>query len=110
MALASSLVSMNVVLIKDGEVQSASWLAKNNLKESIEGKGDTKAIDFELFPNPAANIIYINFSRLQNQQKGVLTIQNLLRGIVKRYPVVISGKSLQVNISSLNTGLFTITL
>ena len=42
----------------------------NNLKESVEGKGDTKAIDVELIPNPAANMIYINFSRLQNQQKG----------------------------------------
>jgi hypothetical protein len=103
---------MTVVLINEGEgeLQTASRLSNNNLQESIEGKGDTKAIDVELFPNPATNVIYINFSRLQIQQKGVLTILDLLGGILKRYPVVISGKSLQGDISSLNDGTFTITL
>ena len=89
MAFASSLLSMTVVLIKagEGELQTESRLANNNLQESIEGKGDTKAIDLELFPNRATNVIYINFSRLQNQQKGVLTIQNLLGGISKNWEV-----------------------
>ncbi len=77
---------------------------------AITDKSSLKNLDFKLFPNPAVNSIRLNFNGFVNNQKATLTIQNLSGSILKRYPVVITGKSLEADISSLNTGMFIITL
>ncbi len=67
-------------------------------------------IDFKLSPNPAVSSINLNFNGLLSNQRAILTIQSSLGSVLKRYPVVISGKSIGVDISSLNRGMFIITL
>ncbi len=79
-------------------------------QEAIADKADLKNIDFKLFPNPAVSSINLNFDGLLSNQRAILTIQNVSGVIVKRYPAVISGRSMEIDISSLNTGMYIISL
>lgn len=62
--------------------------------------------DFRLFPNPAANMIKINFDQPQNNQKANLSIQSISGSIIKSVPLILSGKTIEIDISSLTSGIY----
>ena len=74
-------------------------------------KGDSsKLSDFKLYPNPATNSINLYFDKLQTYQKASIVIQNVSGATLKKFPIVISGKTIQVNISTLPIGVYIINL
>ncbi len=88
----------------------ASIVINNSDTAKLQGATSLKNIDFKLYPVPALSSIHLNFDRFLINQRATLTIQNVSGIILKRYPVVISGKTLEIDISSLNSGMFIISL
>jgi parallel beta-helix repeat protein len=87
-------------------VISKANLASVNNNPSLE----KRSLNFKLFPNPAVNNIHLNFKGFLNNERATLTILNISGSTLKTFPVVISGRSLEVDISSLNTGMFIVRL
>ncbi|WP_157580638.1 Ig-like domain-containing protein [Segetibacter koreensis] len=108
----SSSVKIYVTSSRSNNNQSSTTINNDStdLIQKIAGNNASKTINFKLFPNPATDVINLSFDEIQSQQQATLTIQNIGGSILKSYPVVVSGKTLQVDISSLNTGMFIITL
>lgn len=65
-------------------------------------------VKFRLFPNPAAHTIQIYFDAPLTYHKASLTIRNSLGATIRQYPVTLSGKKIDIDISSLNTGMYLI--
>lgn len=84
--------------------------SRNQSQVATADKNYFEKINFKLFPNPAVNSIKLTFDVFVINQKATLTIQNVSGSILKRFPVVISDKSLEIDVSSLTTGMFVITL
>ncbi len=63
------------------------------------------------FPNPAVNKININIEGLQiSNQKAYLSIHNLSGIAVITIPVILSGKTIEADITSLKTGLYLVSI
>lgn len=69
-----------------------------------------KLSGFRLLPNPAINMIQLYFNENQIYRKADLTIQTAAGAIIKKYPTTISGKKIEVDISSLRPGIYIIRL
>jgi hypothetical protein len=91
--------------VKVTVVSKSSRPSMNNSTSSV-----LKNLDFKLFPNPGISSINLNFNGSLSNQRAILTIQSSTGSLLKKYPVIISGKSLGVDIFSLNTGMYIITL
>jgi parallel beta-helix repeat protein len=71
---------------------------------------DQHAFTFSLFPNPAVNKLHVNFANALINQKANLSIVNMSGNIIKNIPVVLSGKLIELDISSLSSGIYTLNL
>ena len=65
-----------------------------------------KSADFRLFPNPSVNTIKVNFNQLPVNQKANLSIQSVSGSILKSIPVILSGQTIDIDISSLSPGIY----
>lgn len=64
-----------------------------------------------LFPNPAVNTIQIKIEGLQtSNQKATVTIQNLSGIMFKNIPVILPGKTIEADVSSLKSGVYMVTV
>lgn len=112
LSITSSNVS-NTGIFPGNEVENApgnntsSSAGKNRLFNQINL---SELSNLQVFPDPAVNMIQVYFDRLQAYLKTNLIIQNASGKIVKKYPVVISGKTIDVDISSLSPGIYIIGL
>lgn len=70
----------------------------------------TKLSAFRLGPNPAVSIIQISFEGLVINEKAILTVRTTSGAMVKKYPVIITGRKIDVDISSLIPGIYIIGL
>lgn len=95
---------------KPSHNNESSVVTNNGVTPEKADIGKLKITDFKLYPNPAVNTIHLGFDKFQNYQKATVVINNAAGNILKKYPVVVSGQSLEIDISSLNTGMFTISL
>ena len=69
------------------------------------------SFDLKVYPNPAANKITINIDGLLRvKQKAMLNIQNLSGITLKSIPVIVSGKTIEADISTLKTGLYSVSI
>lgn len=69
-----------------------------------------KFVNFTMAPNPAVNNIRLHFNEAQVQHKTTLVIRNAAGAVVKEYPVTISGSMLDVDLSLLQPGVYTVSL
>lgn len=68
---------------------------------------ETFTTDVRLFPNPAVSKLQIKFEGMQiNNQKAMLSITNLSGIVIKRLPVVLSGRSIEADVNSLTAGIY----
>ncbi|MBK7683214.1 MAG: T9SS type A sorting domain-containing protein [Bacteroidetes bacterium] len=69
-------------------------------------EGDFAKSEFEIFPNPSNDFIYITGSIIE--KSGVISIYDLAGRMVKSYISIGSNNNLEVEISSLEDGLYVI--
>lgn len=77
---------------------------------TVPNTAEGASFDFRLFPNPAVNTIKVNFNQLQSNQKANLVIQSISGSVLKNIPLILSGKTIEVDISSLSAGTYIIRL
>jgi len=102
--------ALNVIKIDTLPVEKNKYVL--NLKpELIPSKPAAEIYTLKVFPNPAVNKIQISVEGLQiKNQKAKLSITNLSGIIVRCIPVVLSGKTLQANVSSFTPGMYIISI
>lgn len=67
-------------------------------------------LQMQVFPNPATNNIQIQLSGVQADQQATLSIRNIMGSVVKRLPVTLSNQKIDVNISSLSSGTYILSI
>ncbi len=102
--------ALNVIKIDTLPVEKNKYVL--NLKpELIPSKPAAEIYTLKVFPNPAVDKIQISVEGLQiKNQKAKLSITNLSGIIVRCIPVVLSGKTLQANVSSFTPGMYIISI
>jgi parallel beta-helix repeat protein len=81
-------------------------LQRNEVKMAVP-----KTYTVKLFPNPAISKIQIGVEGFQMvSQKANLSIQNLSGIVVKSVPVVLSGKTLEADVTSLSPGMYILSI
>ncbi len=78
--------------------------------ELITNKDSAGLTEVSLFPNPAVDKIRIDFNKVQDKQNLNLSIQSMSGSIVKSSAVTLSGKVIAVDISTLNSGMYILTI
>jgi parallel beta-helix repeat protein len=82
-----------------------------NLRKEVISKEVPRLFTMKIFPNPAVNTIKINIEGLQiSNQKAYLSIRNLSGIAVKSIPVILSGKTIEADITSLRTGMYIVSI
>ena len=84
---------------------NSTSVAQKEVVDNLDGK-----VDYTLFPNPAVNTIKLSFDKAYNTQKVNVSIQNVTGSIMKSLPLTLSGKTMEVNISSLAPGVYIVRL
>lgn len=90
-----------------GSVTNENTLISNGL---ITNKDSAGLTEVSLFPNPAVDKIRIDFNKFQDKQNLNLSIQSMSGSIVKSSVVTLSGKVIAVDISTLNSGMYILTI
>lgn len=111
----SSPVKISVYASKNigdnnSSIVSNSDSSNLNIDKAILNKFDASSFDFRLFPNPAINKIQINFKNVLSSQRANLSIVNLSGSILRNIPITLSGKIMEVDISSLSSGMYILKL
>ena len=71
----------------------------------------SKSLNLKVFPNPAVSKIQISVDGLQiNDQKANMSITNMSGIIVRNIPVVLSGKTIETDVSSLSAGMYVVSI
>ncbi|WP_018614604.1 Ig-like domain-containing protein [Segetibacter koreensis] len=92
---------------ENNDTTNAGNVRALNLNLSLASNNVSTALDAKVFPNPAVNKIQIKLEGLQvNYQKANLSVTNLAGIVVKNIPVVLSGVTLQMDVTSLSTGVY----
>ncbi len=74
-------------------------------------KDNPEINDLKVFPNPAVSKIFINLNEIMpGIKKANVNIQNVSGVVFKSIPIIISGKTLEADVSSLRTGVYIISL
>lgn len=81
-----------------------------NAKGAIIDKAESASFDFSLFPNPAVNTIKVSFYQSQVNQKANLSVQSISGSTLKNTTLILSGKTVEIDISSLPPGTYFIRL
>ncbi len=115
------VTSTNVSVLVENTTTLSSISPDNNELLSVTNDGNAaysnqtrinileppKLLDFRLFPNPAKNKIQVSFDDgIRRNQKANLSIQNLSGNILKSIPIILTGNNIEVDISSLNIGVY----
>ena len=95
----SAVVKVNVTSSSSSSARAINTSAALNKEESA-------LTDFKLYPNPAVNTIKINFNGLPGNRKSILSILNISGNVLKNLPLVLSGPSVDIDITSLPTGSY----
>lgn len=112
----SSPVYIKVVKVsnRSSDINGASDIVNNsdtvNSKVSIINKVESGSFDFSLFPNPAVNTIKVSFYQPLVNQKANLSVQSLSGSTLKNTSLILSGKTVEIDISSLPPGTYFIRL
>jgi parallel beta-helix repeat protein len=97
---------------RDSDINDASVDVNNSDSSGLEmamlEKPETGSFDFRLYPNPAVNTITVALDQAKVNQKANLSIINMNGSIVKNLPLVLSGKTVDLDISSLNAGTYVV--
>jgi hypothetical protein len=96
------------IIVQVATLVSATY---NNVP-GITGNADenSKPFNFRLFPDPAMEKIKIDFDGPKNNQRANLSIQNLSGSILKKISLILSGKPIEINVSSLSSGMYILRL
>lgn len=83
-----------------------------NLKQQqIISKTEPEIYNLKVFPNPAVNKIQINVVGLKiSNQEANLSIQNLSGIMIKSIPVILSGKTIEADVTSLRAGMYIVSI
>jgi len=81
-----------------------------NSKLAIIDKAESPSFDFSLFPNPAVNTIKVSFYQSQINQKANLSVQSISGSTLKSNVLILSGKTAEIDISSLPPGVYILRL
>jgi len=99
----SSPVKISVLAI-------SNTIDSTNLNKVVVNEVGRKAFNFKLFPNPAINKIQVNFKEALNNEKGSFSIVNMSGSVIRNIPVVLSGKTMEIDVSTLSSGTYTLRL
>lgn len=77
-----------------------------NSKIAIIDKAESASFDFSLFPNPAVNTIKVSFYQPLVSQKANLSVQSISGSTLKNTSLILSGKTVEIDISSLPSGIY----
>ena len=81
------------------------------LKPFSSSNIEAKTLEVKLYPNPAINKIQISVDGLQVQnQKAKMTITNLAGITIKSIPVLLAGKAIEADVTSLTPGMYILTI
>ncbi len=115
------VTSTNVSVLVENTTTLSSISPDNNELLSVTNDGNAaysnqtmvnsldppKLLDFRLFPNPAINKIQVSFDDgIRRNQKANLAILNLSGNTLKSIPIILTGNKIEVDISSLNIGVY----
>ena len=76
-------------------------------KEEIAGKANA-SLSLKVFPNPASRTMFVSANNLPQNKDFIISIISLNGTVLKTIRANTSGKTVGVNISSLNAGVYTI--
>ena len=80
-------------------------------QQEAESKTQPSIYTLKVFPNPAVNKIQIKVEGLQMINQGAnLSIQTLSGIIIKNIPVILSGKAIEADVTSLKTGMYVVSI
>ena len=81
------------------------------LKQKNPGQEENTAYTMKVFPNPAVNTIQINIDGIKiSNQKANLSVKSLSGIVFKNIPVILSGKTIEADVSYLRTGAYIVTM
>jgi hypothetical protein len=104
----SNVVSFTVA---NSTLSAASISGAPQLEEVSATTGaSVKLSDFAIFPNPVVDKLFVTFNGAKNNQKATIIIRNLSGMLLKNIPVTLSGNGISVDVSSFNTGMYTLTV
>jgi hypothetical protein len=98
----------SAVLISDAGVQNTSLISSNKPSNSINNSGTPVSSTVKLFPNPAGNTVFVSGKGLPQNKDFIISVISKNGAILKTIRSNTSNKAVEVNVSSLSAGVYTI--